>query len=246
MEFQISIDQFEGPLDLMLHLIKTNKLDLFDLDLAQLADQYIQYLHTMETMHLEIASEYMSELASLIEYKSKKLLPREKVEVQENYEEDQRERLVKRLIEYQKYKDISEQLKIRYEHRMRQLGRDPASIIDSFKKSKEDSPLAHQSIYALSKAFESALKKFALLQPYETAIQIKEISIEERSEQLWQTMHFDQTYSFAGLCQDCTTLHMVIVTFLSILDLIHQKRIQYQVDDRHTIFVRKREDYAGN
>lgn len=246
MEFQISIDQFEGPLDLMLHLIKTNKLDLFDLDLAKLADQYIQYLHTMETMHLEIASEYMSELASLIEYKSKKLLPREKVDVQENYEEDQRERLVKRLIEYQKYKDISEQLKIKYEHRMRQLSRDPASMIGAFRKGKEEGELAHQSVYALSKAFESVCRRLALLHPYQTSIQVKEISIEERSEQLWQRMVLGQTYRFDDLCQDCTSLHMVIVTFLALLDLIHQKMIRYHVEEHDTIFVRKREDYAGN
>lgn len=69
MEFQISIDQFEGPLDLMLHLIKTNKLDLFDLDLHILANQYIAYIQQMRELKLEIASEYLSELASLIEYK---------------------------------------------------------------------------------------------------------------------------------------------------------------------------------
>ena len=107
MEFQISIDQFEGPLDLMLHLIKTNKLDLFDLDLHILANQYIAYIQQMRELKLEIASEYLSELASLIEYKSKKLLPREEVEVKEEYEEDQREKLVSRLLEYQKYKEAS-------------------------------------------------------------------------------------------------------------------------------------------
>ena len=79
MEFKITIDQFEGPLDLMLHLIKENKLDLFDLDMLILADQYIHYIHQMEDMHLEVASEYLIELSSLIEYKSRKLLPREEV-----------------------------------------------------------------------------------------------------------------------------------------------------------------------
>ena len=106
MEFQISIDQFEGPLDLMLHLIKTNKLDLMDLDMNTLATQYIAYIAQMKQLQLEIASEYLSELASLIEYKSRKLLPRSEVAIEEEYEEDQREKLVSRLIEYQKYKDV--------------------------------------------------------------------------------------------------------------------------------------------
>ncbi len=72
MEFKIMIDQFEGPLDLMLHLIRENKLDLFDLDMNVLTEQYLAYLDAMESMHLEIASEYLSELAALLEYKSKK------------------------------------------------------------------------------------------------------------------------------------------------------------------------------
>ena len=75
MAFTIMIDQFEGPLDLMLHLIKDNKMDLFDLDMNILTDQYLQYLNAMESMHLEVASEYLAELAGLLEYKSKKLLP---------------------------------------------------------------------------------------------------------------------------------------------------------------------------
>ena len=74
MKFTVTIDQFEGPLDLMLHLIKENKLDLFDLDMNVLTTQYIEFIHQMKNLHLEIASEYLSELASLIEYKSKKLL----------------------------------------------------------------------------------------------------------------------------------------------------------------------------
>ena len=83
MEFFITIEQFEGPLDLMLHLIKEKELDLFDLDINILTDQYIEYLHTMEKMRLDIASEYLVELASLIEYKSKKLLPSEVAELDE-------------------------------------------------------------------------------------------------------------------------------------------------------------------
>ena len=106
MAFEITIDQFEGPLDLMLHLIKENKLDLFDLNMDMLTDQYLAYLNTMEAMHLEVASEYLAELAGLIEYKSKKLLPREKVVIEEEYEEDQRDKLVKRLLEYQRFKEV--------------------------------------------------------------------------------------------------------------------------------------------
>ena len=117
MHFSVAISDFEGPLDLMYHLIKENKLDLFDLDMDVLSEQYLAYLNQMEEMHLDIASEFLTELAGLLEYKSKKLLPKEKVEIEEEYEEDHRDKLVKRLLEYQRYKEASESLKPLYEER---------------------------------------------------------------------------------------------------------------------------------
>ena len=101
MDFKVTIDQFEGPLDLMLHLIKENKLDLFDLDIDVLTGQYLIYLDSMDQLHLEIASEYLVELATLIEYKSKRLLPKDESVLDEDLEEDPKDRLVRRLLEYQ-------------------------------------------------------------------------------------------------------------------------------------------------
>ncbi len=227
MEFQISIDQFEGPLDLMLHLIKTNKLDLMDLDMNTLATQYIAYIAQMKQLQLEIASEYLSELASLIE---------------EEYEEDQREKLVSRLIEYQKYKDVSGQLKARYEDRQRHFARPASSLIDAWAKPKEDGVLRNQSVYELSKAFERVLHRLALLEPYETKVSIKEISVEERVEQIEAQMRrFDSSrvFSFQELCQDCVSLHMVIVTFLGILDMIHDRKLTFHLGEDDTIYVQK-------
>lgn len=235
------IDQFEGPLDLMLHLIKENKLDLFDLNMNILADQYIAYIHQMKELRLEIASEYLSELASLIEYKSKKLLPREKVEVQEEYEEDQREQLVQRLLEYQKYKEASELLKEEFIERQRLYTRPQASIISSWQNNILSADL-DQSPYDLVKAMDRVLTRMVILKPYETKMTIREISIEERSEQLKRKIDGTKgKISFEKLCNDCTTLHMVIVTFLSVLDMIHEKYIQFTIDENDGIWVQKEE-----
>ncbi len=102
MGFTVETLKFEGPLDLMLHLIKEQELDIFDLDMEVLTDQYIKYLHEMEKLELEIESEYLVELATLIEYKSRKLLPKKSDDLQDDYQEDPKERLVQRLLEYQK------------------------------------------------------------------------------------------------------------------------------------------------
>lgn len=240
MRFTVTIDQFEGPLDLMLHLIKENKLDLFDLDMNVLTTQYIEFIHQMKDLHLEIASEYLSELASLIEYKSKKLLPREEVQVEEEYEEDQRTKLVARLVEYQKYKEISEKLRIDYENRQKHFTRPVSPLVEQWSIPIESDTLENQSPYELLKAMNRVLQRMILLKPYETKVTIKELSVEERLEQIKERLKdSNDTISFETLCDDCSSLHMVIVTFLSILDLIHQKWLDFTIDSEDHIYVKR-------
>lgn len=240
MKFTVTIDQFEGPLDLMLHLIKENKLDLFDLDMNVLTTQYIEFIHQMKNLHLEIASEYLSELASLIEYKSKKLLPREEVQVEEEYEEDQRTKLVARLVEYQKYKEISEKLRIDYENRQKHFTRPVSPLVEQWSIPIESDTLENQSPYELLKAMNRVLQRMILLKPYETKVTIKELSVEERLEQIKERLKdSNNTISFETLCDDCSSLHMVIVTFLSILDLIHQKWLDFTIDSEDHIYVKR-------
>ena len=240
MKFTVTIDQFEGPLDLMLHLIKENKLDLFDLDMNVLTTQYIEFIHQMKDLHLEIASEYLSELASLIEYKSKKLLPREEVQVEEEYEEDQRTKLVARLVEYQKYKEISEKLRIDYENRQKHFTRPVSPLVEQWSIPIESDTLENQSPYELLKAMNRVLQRMILLKPYETKVTIKELSVEERLEQIKERLKdSNNTISFETLCDDCSSLHMVIVTFLSILDLIHQKWLDFTINSEDHIYVKR-------
>ena len=240
MKFTVTIDQFEGPLDLMLHLIKENKLDLFDLDMNVLTTQYIEFIHQMKDLHLEIASEYLSELASLIEYKSKKLLPREEVQVEEEYEEDQRTKLVARLVEYQKYKEISEKLRIDYENRHKHFTRPVSPLVEQWSIPIESDTLENQSPYELLKAMNRVLQRMILLKPYETKVTIKELSVEERLEQIKERLKdSNDMILFETLCDDCSSLHMVIVTFLSILDLIHQKWLDFTIDSEDHIYVKR-------
>ena len=240
MDFEVTIENFEGPLDLMLHLIKENKLDLFDLDMNVLASQYIDYIQKMEEIHLEIASEYLEELASLVEYKSRKLLPRNDVEVTQDYEEDQRDKLVNRLLEYQRYKEASEFLKEEFDKRQKLYTRPQASIVSSWQSQPVLDSLEKQSPYDLLKAMNRVVSRMAILKPYQTKVTIKELSVEQRVEQVKQILE-KQTdkISFEQLCLDCSNLHMVIVTFLSLLDLIHQRIITFTVDEKETIWVYK-------
>lgn len=237
MAFEITIDQFEGPLDLMLHLIKENKLDLFDLDMNTLTDQYLAYLNTMEAMHLEVASEFLSELAGLIEYKSKKLLPREKVEIVEEYEEDQREKLVKRLLEYQRFKEITEQFHKQYEDRQKLMSKPLSEETSKWMKVVVEEEISGTP-YDLVKAMNKVLRRMALTQPYETRMTVKELSLDDRVVQIKDRLrNWTGKMSFEELCSDCIDLHMVIVTFLSVLDLIKHKEITFTLDEEETIWI---------
>ena len=112
MGIKIKLDMFEGPLDLLLHLIKKAEVDIYDIPIAEIAEQYIAYLKAMEELDLEVASEFLVMAATLLEIKSKMLLPKVRnVEDETSADEDPREELIRKLVEYKKYKEFAEQLK---------------------------------------------------------------------------------------------------------------------------------------
>lgn len=240
MAFEIKIDQYEGPLDLMLYLIKENKLDLFDLDMNILCEQYLNYLNAMESMHLEVASEFLSELSGLIEYKSKKMLPREKVEISEEYEEDQRDKLVRRLIEYQRFKNISQEFSKMYEERQRQMSKPLSDTTSQWIVSSDDT--FEGNPYDLIKAMNRVIRRKSLETMQETTMQIYELSTEERLEQIKNRFkHVENKIDFEILCEDCTSVHMVIVSFLAILDMIRSGDLNFYVE-KERIWLMKGED----
>ena len=131
MEYQVIIEDFQGPLDLLLHLIKEKEMDLEKLELSLIADQYLQYIHAMDPSKLEIMSEYLVMAADLIEMKSKMLIPKEKVTINDEYQEDPREALIKRLIEYKRYKDVLDEIRDKYEQRQTVIIK-PAESMDEY------------------------------------------------------------------------------------------------------------------
>jgi len=234
--FQVNLDQFEGPLDLMLHLIKEKKLDLFNLEVDVLIDQYIEYIHALEDTQLEIASEYLVELATLIEYKSKKCLPvSDPILDVANYEKDTKDELVRRLIEYQKFKDISQRLQTRYDERQLQMDK-PADL--GYLNDIDDKYHYYESdVYELIKAMEKCIARFHLSHPSQVQFTKSEISLEERMLQILQMITEDQLiYDFDEFIKDASTLNLFIVSFLAILELVRKGILAIDTvsDDRIT------------
>lgn len=222
MSFQVALDHFNGPLDLMLHLIKEKKLDLFNLDLDILIEQYIEFIHAMEASHLEVASEYLVELANLVEYKSKRCLPIAEPTLDvESYQKDTKDDLVRRLIEYQKFKDISATLSSRYTERLDQFEKPADRLL--MEAEVDVLSTVDSDIYELIRAMQRVVNRFKISHPHQARILKTEISLDARIEQLRQRLDPQQIhYDLVWLMSDVADLNQFIVTFLAVLELIHQ------------------------
>ncbi len=236
MGFEVETLKFEGPLDLMLHLIHEQQLDIFDLDMEVLTDQYISYLHSMEELHLEIESEYLVELATLVEYKSRKLLPKKEDELEDDYE-DPKDRLVRRLLEYQKYKEVSKTLYDSYLERQDQLSK-PLSV-EEIARHRDD--LETQKLegdpYDLLKAMNKVLRRLQLTRPLDIKFTQKELSPEDRILQIKARLKdLPETFSFDTLIEDCDSLHEYVITFIAILDMAKDHYLAFTIDESENIW----------
>ena len=175
MEITLKIDDFEGPLDLLLHLIKEKKMDLLNLKIEIIIDEYLNFIEQMEKLNLNIASSYLVMASELIEMKSRLLLPRQIEE--ETEEEDPKEQLVNRLIEYQRYKDLTEEFKELEQERKQIYTRLPENL----KEYSDTNTVINNSDITLDdllQAFQKFLERKKLEQPLHTKITKKEMSVE--------------------------------------------------------------------
>lgn len=225
MSYEVVLDEFQGPLDLLLHLIKEKEMDLESLEVSVITDQYLAYIDQMDPDQLETMSEYLVMAAQLIEMKSKLLLPNEKVELEDDYQEDPREQLIRRLIEYKKYKDVLDEFRDCYEHRQTLHTKAPALMDDYIVDTTEMIP-QDLEVYDLIRAMQKMFQRKALMAPLESKIARVEISIEDRSNQIRQyfRLHKNQRVDFEELFDEPSRTFFV-VTFLSILVLVNTNEL---------------------
>lgn len=239
MDFNVTIDKFEGPLDLMLHLIKEKELDLFDLNIEILTEQYINYIHAMKKMQLDVAGEYLAMLATLIEYKSRRLLNKDNEDIADDYqqEEDSEEDLVKRLIEYQKYKEVTSQLQQLFEERQKQFEKPQAEIVNQWIEIEES--YENTSAYDLIKAMNRCIKRYKIAQPYQVNITRKNISVDDRKKQLKSIIDgYNKTFTLNNTLLDCEDIYDVVITFLAVLDLVNDNYLSFTIKDDEVYFMK--------
>jgi len=211
--YNIKIPIFEGPFDLLLHLIKENKIDIYDIPIALITTQYLQYLEIMKELNLEIAGEFLVMAATLIHIKSKMLLPEDECLSTEEVV-DPRSELVQQLIEYQRYKDAALELKRREEEWIKVFRKDSSLNID---EESGELYLFDISFFDLLKAFQKILDK----SPTEIATITKEIlSIKDRMSFILEIIDDKEVVRFEDIFIDGISRLKIIVTFMALLELI--------------------------
>lgn len=238
-EINVKLDVFEGPLDLLLHLIQKLEIDIYDIPIAAVTEQYMNYIHTMKTLELEIAGEYLVMAATLMAIKSKMLLPKQELEMTEDDEildgEDPRDALVAQLLEYRKFKYAAGLLHEKESERSLYYTKEPMDI-DEY---KEDNPFLEPNqlnTIDLFLAFHAMLEKKKSRQPVETTVTGDDISIEEKIATITQKMcqidrhtpiKFDSFFTSYSKQE-------VVTTFMALLELMKKGIVHVEQEDNYS------------
>lgn len=217
----MKLEVFEGPLDLLLYLIKKEELDIYDIPIAKITKQYLEYLGLMEVLDLNIAGEFLVMAATLMHIKSKLLLPPEEVVQEEGVEEiDPRAELAQKLLEYKKFKEVAGQLREMEDKHSKLFTRRPQDIA---KADSEGKPYFESDIFSLISAMSSVLKNFSREELYEV---IKdEFTVEEKVHELIHILIIKPVIYFVELFEKAKSKVEIIVTFLALLELIRLKEV---------------------
>lgn len=220
MTYKIKLEVFEGPLDLLLYLIKKEEADIFDIPIAKITEQYLEYLEFMKMLDLNIAGEFIVMAATLMHIKSRMLLPPEELPPEEVEEEDPRAELVRRLIEYKKFKEAAGQLAQMEASRSLVFPRavDEAQFID-----EAEGPYFEASIFDLITAFSAVLKSISK----EAFLEVvkDEYTVEEKVHELFHLLLEKPVLYFKDIFAKTKSRLEIIATFLALLELIRLKEV---------------------
>ena len=222
MAYKIKLDMFEGPLDLLLYLVKKDDLNIYDIPIAQVTEQYLLYLELMRLLDLNIAGAFLVLAATLMQIKSRMLLPKDET-AQEEEQEDPREELVQRLLEYQRFKEIAAELRQREQAQQRQFKRPRTPPPADLAQESQEEVYFEASIFDLINAFTSALKDVPKELFYEV---IKdEFTVDQKIHDILHMLLNQEKMVLTGLFTQAKNKLEMVATFLAVLELIRLKEI---------------------
>ncbi len=214
MEYQVKLDTFQGPLDLLLYLVKRNEIDIFDIPVARIADQFLEYLRLLELIDVEQAGEFLVMAATLMEIKSRLLLPRSEEAGPE--EADPRLELVRQLVEYKKFKDAATLLDAQAERQLSRLPRLPVELPDAPDPARQ--PLRTVELWDLVSAFGRLMRETLALQPQQ--IVMDHTPLQVYVEQLLQRLGEQPRLPFSALFTPLYQRSRLVGLFLALLEMM--------------------------
>jgi segregation and condensation protein A len=225
-ETKVQLEVFEGPLDLLLYLVKKEEVDIYEVNLTRIATQFIEYVELMKELDLDIAGEFLVMAATLMYIKSRELLPRDKqVEVEEEDEEDPRWDLIRQLVEYKKFKDAAgrlQEMELRQEQTYARVPGKPEMALDAPLMKPE------VSIFDLINAVSGILKRYHALQASTREVYEDEFSVSEKIEFVAGLIKSRTRVKFSDLFANAASRSEVICTFLALLELIRLKQLRIE------------------
>ena len=216
----VKLNNFEGPLDLLLHLVKEGDTDIFDINIVLITDKYLEYIREQEYLNINVSSEYLVMAAELMYLKSKSLLPKDNSNVEEDSDEITKEKLIDKLIEYQRYKEVTSSFKELEKERKNIYIKGPEKISEYVTCKIE----GEAGIDDLINAFKLFLKRQELDKPLETTITKKEYSVKERKSSIRSLLNEKGKIYFDELFDEYNRAY-VVVTFLSVLEMVKEREV---------------------
>jgi segregation and condensation protein A len=214
LSYQVRLDKFEGPLDLLLHLIKKNEINIYDIPIALITQQYLEYLSLMKSLNLAVAGEFLVMAATLVHIKSRMLLPTDDLEADEDDGPDPREELVRRLLEYKRYKDAAMQLDSRERLWREIFAREQSPAVP---ERSDEAPLEEVALFDLVDALHGVLARIPNKQSLE--IMAETLTVKDRMNAILELLEGRESVTFLSLFDGQGHRMVIIVTFLALLEL---------------------------
>ena len=213
--YKVQLDQFEGPLDLLLYFIRRDEIDIYDIPIAQITSEYLQIIEGMKSMNLSVAGEFILMAATLMRIKSKMLLPRPELD-DEGEPIDPRTELVQQLVEYHRFKDVSSELSLKLHDQSYRHERSGFQKIEGM--SDVGVYFKKVSLFDLAQYFKEAMDRMPVITSYE--LHREPISLDDKKHFILKSFDGDGTLTFSRLLSSCEDKQEIIITFLSVLDLM--------------------------
>ena len=239
MSYEVKIDCFEGPIDLLLHLVEKNEMEIEEIKLSEVIKQYLDYIAAMQQMDLEIASEFLMMATKLMEMKVQLLLP-SKDDDEDKKEDNPRQKLVEQLLEYKKYKDLASKLQELEQEQRKTYNRNVTPLLTEL-DFPDHNPLEEVKKEEFAKAFQKVLVDYKKRQVQAeeeeeekgtlTHLRPEDITVQEQQNYILKKIQRKEKISFAGLFSQLQSQLRIIVTFMALLELIKQQQVYVEQED---------------